>query len=398
MARHAVNNGSGKMSVCIVSHNAYGSITGGKTGHAGGVEHQTSMTARWLAKRGHHVSLLTWNEGGPEEETIEGVRIIKLCRGNEGLRGIRFFHPRWTSLTRAMEKADAELYYHNCAEYVTGQVALWCRLHGRRFIYSVASDTECELVAPPYMKKFYDRRLYLFGLRKADRIIVQTNRQHDLLLHNFGLSSVILPMPCASLWSGENQKSHLNEMKRKRVLWVGRIDREKRLEFLLDIAEALPEVTFDVAGKPTNNKDPYSIHVLARATSLPNVIVHGMVPRDQMPDLYKNASVLCCTSIYEGFPNTFLEAFSCGLPIVSTYDPDDLIKSRQLGIIADDSLELEASIVTLLKSSQKWHTLSENAARYYNEHHDLDKAMKRFEKMFMEVIAMKQCIHGKAYN
>lgn len=389
MARHTVHNCSRKMSVCIVSHNAYGSITGGKTGHAGGVEHQTSMTARWLAKRGHNVSLLTWNEGGPDAENIEGVRIIKMCRGNEGLSGIRFFHPRWTSLNQAMKTADAELYYHNCAEYVTGQVALWCRLHGRRFVYSVASDTECELVAPPYMKRFYDRRLYLFGLLRADRIIVQTNRQHDMLLHNFGLSSVILPMPCASLCLGDNQKSHLNEMKRKRVLWVGRIDREKRLEFLLDIAEVLPEVIFEVAGKPSNVENPYSQKVLARAKAIRNVHVHGMVPRDRMTDLYRNASLLCCTSIYEGFPNTFLEAWSCGLPIVSTHDPDNLIQNKKLGIFTKDKAELISSIQLLLESSPKRLAISENASRYFNEYHSLEKSMHRFEDLFVEVLDVK---------
>ena len=389
MARQAVHNNSGKMSVCIVSHNAYGSITGGKTGHVGGVEHQTSMTARWLAKRGHHVSLLTWNEGGPDEETIEGVRIIKMCRGDAGLKGLRFFHPRWTSLNQAMKKTDAELYYHNCAEYVTGQVALWCSSHGRRFIYSVASDADCERVSPD-TRKFYVRQFYRYGIKRADRIIVQTESQRRKLLHNFGLESVVLPMPCAGIPSHESQKSHPDETGKQRVLWVGRIDAEKRLELLLDVAEALPEVTFDVAGKPSNVENSYSIKVLARAKSIHNVNVHGMVPRDRMADLYRNASLLCCTSIYEGFPNTFLEAWSCGLPIVSTYDPDDLIQNKKLGIFTKDRAELISGIQLLLGSSPKWQVMSENAIQYYNENHALVKAMQRFENLFLETLGAEK--------
>lgn len=377
------------MSVCIVSHNAYGSITGGKTGHAGGVEHQTAMTARWFAKRGHQVSLLTWNEGGPEEETIEGVRIVKLCKGHEGLRGIRFFHPRWTSLTRAMKKADAELYYQNCAEYVTGQVALWCRLHGRRFIYSVASDADCERVSPD-TRKFYVRQFYRYGIKRADRIIVQTESQRRKLLHNFGLESVVLPMPCAGIPLRESQKSRPDKTEKHRVLWVGRIDAEKRLELLLDVAEALPEVTFDVAGKPSNPENPYSIKVLARAKAIRNVHVHGMVPRDRMADSYRNTSLLCCTSIYEGFPNTFLEAWSCGLPIVSTYDPDNLIVGKKLGIFAKDKIELISSIESFLKSPLTWQSMSENAVQYFNEKHILDKAMQRFEDLFTETLRLRK--------
>ena len=124
--------------ICIVSHAAYGAMTGGRDGHAGGVERQTSMTARWLAARGHDVSLVVWNEGPPGDEQIDGVRVIKLCRQIGGLPGLRFLHPRWTSLWRALGRADADVYYHNCAEAITGQVAIWCRRHARPFVYSVA--------------------------------------------------------------------------------------------------------------------------------------------------------------------------------------------------------------------------------------------------------------------
>ena len=51
------------MKVCIISHFAYGAMTGGATGHIGGVERQTTMLARWLARRDHEVTLLTWDEG-----------------------------------------------------------------------------------------------------------------------------------------------------------------------------------------------------------------------------------------------------------------------------------------------------------------------------------------------
>jgi len=84
-------------SICIVAHFAFGAMAGGDRGHTGGVERQTSIMARWLAGQGHMVSMVTWDEGQADDSLIEGVRLIKLCRQDEGLPGIRFFHPRWTS-------------------------------------------------------------------------------------------------------------------------------------------------------------------------------------------------------------------------------------------------------------------------------------------------------------
>src|SRR3989337_3716667 len=109
--------------------------------------------------------------------------------------------------------------------------------------------------------------------------MVQTRKQQQMLLHNYGLESIILPMPCLGILDKENQRSRISQNGKFRVLWVGRIDREKRLELLLEVAEALPEVLFDIAGKPTNTKDRYSVNLLAEAKKLPNVKVHGMVPR-----------------------------------------------------------------------------------------------------------------------
>src|SRR5688572_11738763 len=114
-------------SICIVSHNGYGAISGGARGYIGGIEWQTSLLARWLAQRGHRVSFVTWHEGGTDEETINGVRVLKICRREQGMKGLRFFHPRWTRLCSTLRRADAEVYYHNGGEAVTGQIGLWCR-------------------------------------------------------------------------------------------------------------------------------------------------------------------------------------------------------------------------------------------------------------------------------
>src|SRR3990170_4082161 len=87
--------------ICIVSHQAFGALSGGTRGHVGGVEWQTSLLAKWLAGRDYRVSLVTWDEGQPPGLEVEGVRVYKLCRRDEGIPGLRFFYPRWTSLNDA---------------------------------------------------------------------------------------------------------------------------------------------------------------------------------------------------------------------------------------------------------------------------------------------------------
>jgi len=366
-------------SVCIVAHRAYGAITGGTSGHAGGVEHQTALTARWLAARGHDVQLIVWDEGSGREETIAGVRVIKICREADGIRGLRFFHPRWTALNGALAAADADLYYHNCGEYVTGQVALWCRRHGRRFIFSVASDPECDPALPIMQQR--ERLLYRYGLRRADRIITQTRRQQQMLRDGFGLEATVLPMPCAGI--PEMRPEALTD-RPARVVWVGRLSAEKRLEMLPEVAALLPDVRFEVVG-PTA-ADLSGNDALRLALARPNVALRGRLARAEMAAAYRGATALLCTSSYEGFPNTFLEAWGQGVPVVSTVNPDGLLTEHGLGLTAHDATGLATELQRLVASEPVWRGFADRAREYCVANHAVERALPRFEALFLDTV------------
>ena len=371
---------SDRPSICIVAHFAYGAIAGGRGGHVGGVEWQTSLTARWLAERGYAVSLLTWDEGFGRETMIDGVRVIAMCRRDAGIPGLRFFTPRWSSLRAAMALANADVYYQNCGEYVTGQVSLWCERRNRGFVYSVASNPDCD-PALPAMKTRRERMLYCYGLRHADTVIVQTRWQKKSLASGFGVSSTLIPMPAPGPSDAEFVAPSAPAGGQARVLFVGRIVPLKRLEWLLDIAERMPDVRFDVAGAPEDSS-AYISGLQARAASMTNVNMLGRVERGRMAELYRGAHALVCTSEYEGFPNTFLEAFSHGVPVVTTVDPDGLIAERLMGGVGDSVESLTGVLRGLLDSPVAWQAASTAARKYYSQNHQLERVLPQFERVF----------------
>jgi len=368
------------LNVCLVAHFAYGAINGGSNGSIGGVERQTSLMAQWLASKGHKVSLLTWSEGCDEDETINGVKIIKICRQNAGIPGVRFFTPRWTGLISAMKRANADVYYQNCGEYITGQVAMWCKANNKKFLYSLASDADAD-VSLPVMKKWRERVLYRYGLKHADLILAQTEQQRILLKDGFSLDSSVMPMPCPDKSDGELAQFSNDQFT---VLWAARIHVCKRLELLLEVASALPEVNFVVGGSPAIEDEYYQM-LFAKMSELKNLTYLGMVAREEMPKLYNSSSLFCCTSEYEGFPNTFLEAWSHGLPIVSTFDPDNLIQNKKLGISADSKEQLVDAIKTLHQTPELWKEQSVIAREYYASNHTVDQVMQRFEVIFTQL-------------
>jgi glycosyltransferase involved in cell wall biosynthesis len=376
VARTGLQSSPQGQSICIVSHNAYGAISG-RGGFIGGVERQTSVLARWLAERGHRVSFLTWDEGGPAEEMSDGVRVIKLCRQDAGLPGLRFFHPKWSSLNAALRNANADVYYHNCGECVTGQIALWCRRNRRAFVFSAASNADCDPRLPE-LKSRRERTLYRWGLRHADRVITQTLTQQRDLREHFGRESEVVPMPCP----GPDAAAYVPpRTDGRRVLWIGRVCRVKRPDRLVEVAAACPDVQFDMAGPVY--EDAFSREAARAAGELPNVTVHGAVPRELIGELYRQASLLCNTSDYEGFPNTFLEAWSHGLPVVSSFDPDSIIRRHDLGLVVTEAQEMAAGLRSLLDSPAEYLTKSGHARRYYESHHTVEAVLPQIEALLL---------------
>lgn len=371
---------SSKPSICFVAHFAYGSLSGKPSGHIGGVEQQISLVARWFADRGYPVSMLTWDEGHPDGRPIHGVKVFNICRRDQGVRGLRFIHPRWTGLVRAIVRANSDIYYQNCGECITGQVAAWCRLRGRKFVYAIANDSDVDPQLPE-MKTLRQKILYRYGLQHADCVIAQTRKQQRSLWTGWGVESTLIPMPCSS-WNDKLRcRAKPPKQGSPRILWIGRFAHQKRFEWLIEIAKARPDFHFDVVGH-ANSQTAAIQELEEQARHLDNITLHGFVPHDQLYHYYRKSSLMLCTSRFEGFPNTFLEAWSLGLPIVSTFDPDQLIQDHNLGRVAEDIPGLIRGMCELLDSPEQWHIASDNAYNHFVNNHTTDTVLSQYQYLF----------------
>ncbi len=372
-----------KPAICFIAQNAYGVLAQVDTGHAGGIEVQVPLWATWFAEHGYPVSMITWDEGYKDGTMIRDVRVLKLCRRNAGLPGLRFFTPRWSSLVSALRRADADIYCYACGDLGLGQVVLWAHTNGRKVLYSVVNKVDCD-PALPALKPWRERVLYRYGLQHADRVAVQTGEQQELLHIGFDIDSQLVPMPSKGFPITREPDSKPDAPSPRRVLWIGRFSKEKRLEWLLDTAELCPELHFDVIGAPNAESD-YSRSVSTRASAIPNVELHGRVSYLGLGEFYNQADLLCCSSVYEGFPNVFLEAFSVGLPLVSTVDPDDIIRRFGLGEVATNPDELRTALKRVL-TPETWRRTSQAVRRYYEEHHTPEASMRILEEEFLALI------------
>jgi starch synthase len=107
------------------------------------------------------------------------------------------------------------------------------------------------------------------------------------------------------------------------VLFVGRITRQKGVTHLVEAIQYLPPGTQVVlcAGAPDTPEIAAEMREkveAARALNPRVVWIEKMVTKPEAIQLYSNASVFCCPSVYEPFGIINLEAMACRAPVVAS--------------------------------------------------------------------------------
>ena len=115
------------------------------------------------------------------------------------------------------------------------------------------------------------------------------------------------------------------------------------------IQRAVPHATLTVVGDGPLRAE---LHALAAELSLQHVTFTGAVPPERMPQLYDAASVYLNSPRIDNMPNSVIEAFACGLPVV-TSDAGGIpyiVRDRDNGrmVAAGDDSALAAAALALL--------------------------------------------------
>ena len=331
--------------ICILGLEDYPMLTGDPSlGHIGGESVQHVLLARAWRDLGLEVSIIVYDHGQPRVTSVEGIQAVSAFRRESGIRVVRFVHPRLTSVVSVMREADADVYYQSPATPWTGVVAYFAKRFGKSAVFRVASDSDCIRGAAnkTTMRSRRDRWMYEYGLENATLVAAQTVHQRELLMQHFGIKSEILNIAV------ELPRSVAPVSKDIDVLWVGNFREVKRPDIAVELARRLPQRRFAFVGGSVPGGEGYYARIANDAKRLSNVTFAGPVSYEQTGKWFDRARLHVNTSDYEGFPNTFLQAWARRVPVVSFYDPDSVILRRGLGCVCTDVDGMQKQLEALL--------------------------------------------------
>lgn len=252
-------------------------------------------------------------------------------------------------------------------------IAFWCRIFGVKDVIFFGSDADLKAdnASLPANVRF-NITLFRQGVRMTKYCVVQNDVQRNLLETQFHKRHILL---IPNIW--ESLKNENGTHEKDVILWVGNTRKLKRPHWVFAIAAQFPNQKFIMIGGNSDKKIYEDCMQLSKETT--NVRFLGGLPFNDTTHWFTKAKLLLCTSEYEGFPNTFLQAWSNDVPILSTVDPNNLIGSKGLGYVCKTPEDFIEKLTRILQSEDY---LQKQAAvkSYFSYAHSLPNGYKELIK------------------
>ena len=292
------------------------------SGGTGGAERQFYLFGTALAKRGWRVVFIA-DCPSPSDKLPENMSVLhvpfKHIGGSKG--HILLELPK---LFLALRLARTRYFAIKTAPHLSGVVCAYKAFFLSDLVMWGQSSTSFDRVVAN--ESGWLRWIRWWGIRTAAVLIAQTTEQAERAQRDFGKRAYIVPnitFPPNGCRPPAEAKGY--------IFWCGNHSPNKRAEVFLELAKLLPGHQFVMAMNGEECAERYQA-LKRHAMEMGNLRFLGSVPAADIDAWFAGACVYVNTSIREGFPNTFLQAWQQGCPVVSiNIDPERNIDTENLG-------------------------------------------------------------------
>lgn len=214
-------------------------------------------------------------------------------------------------------------------------------------------------------RKSFLKRIFAYFIEKlaynnADKIILTSEESKNFAIKRFNINPEkieIIPN-----YIDTDLFKPLNiEKEKNRIIFVGRLEKEKNLINLFSSLKGL-DIKLVVIGDGSLRKE---LEEIAGRDKI-NIIFKGNIPQSNIPEELNKSEIFILPSLYEGNPKVLLEAMSSGLSCIGAdvEGINSIIKDGEDGILSQtDHISLKNAIIKLIDNKELRDKISVNARR-----------------------------------
>ncbi|MBA3731356.1 MAG: glycosyltransferase [Gammaproteobacteria bacterium] len=313
----------------------------------GGSEYQVSCLVEHLVRQEHYDIYYLARRVSPDY-VPQGYKIIQVADA----KGIRRFGefldaPRLLTL---LARIRPDIIYQRVGCGYTGIAAYHAARNPCQVIWHVAHEMEVQpfnrVMSKNMLFRYLDKKTLEYGIRNVGKIIVQTSQQQALLARHYNR----VPVARIDNWHPIPQEK-IEKPEGIEVVWVANLKAWKQPDLFLRLARDLAhlrDVRFTMIGDrawPEERQDKF----LQDVKRLENLSYLGGCTQDEVNSVLARANIFVNTSVQEGFPNTFIQAWMRQVPVVSlNVNPDNVLDERHIGYCSGTYDQLKHNVLDLI--------------------------------------------------
>lgn len=224
----------------------------------------------------------------------------------------------------------------------------------------------------------------------------EDNELHQFLVNNFKYIPNGVDL---KKYSSLKSRTQLSGKDTKTIVYVGRLEKRKGVEFLIEafnlLVQEMPNVHLIVAGKGGKLNE---LKRLVEYNKTPNITFPGFVSDKEKVRLFGNADLVCVPAMYgESFGIVLVEAMAMGAPVIAGANlgyKSVMTGHGRIGLVDAESVDDFANRMAVFLSEPSIEKMMREWGVQEAKKYEYDNVIKQYEDAYKE--AIKICNQRKA--
>lgn len=310
---------------------------------------------------------------------VRGYKEWDKLKENSDARYQKVLGPFSIDLAMIKDEIDSDiLHCHTWYTFMAGFLAK--KLYDKPLVVTIHSLEPLRLWKEEQLGNGYKLSSWMekTGIEAADRVIAVSKGSKEDILKCYDIPEEKIEVIYNGIDLNQYQKTDENVARKKYgiegkyILFVGRISRQKGITHLIDAVKYLPKDIKVVLCASSPDTQEVLEEVEQKVKGHDNIIwINKMLEKDEIIELYSNAEVFACPSVYEPFGIINLEAMACKTPVVAsaTGGIKEVVIHDETGFLVEPGSpeELAKYINILLNNKELAIKFGENGRRRVEE-------------------------------